>query len=121
MDMDLLRHAALAGLGFVMLPSVLIAGELAAGTLRAVEKGWCLVRGEVNAVYPRHRASSPKVRALVSFLRERLADVPHWVHRLRAETDFCCSRFGSGAIRATSPGGLGSDPPNIGALVAASA
>lgn len=77
-DMDLLRQAAVAGLGFAMLPSFLIAAELAAGTLGAVQGNWRLVRGEVNAVYPRHRVVSPKVRALIDFLRERLLDVPHW-------------------------------------------
>lgn len=77
-DMDLLRHAAVAGLGFVMLPSFLIAAELASGTLMAVRGDWQLVRGEVNAVYPRHRVASPKVHALVEFLRGRLIGIPHW-------------------------------------------
>jgi DNA-binding transcriptional LysR family regulator len=77
-DMDLLRHTALAGLGFVMLPSFLIAAELAAGTLVAVKGDWQLIRGEVNAVYPRHRLMSPKVRLLIEFLRKRLAQVPRW-------------------------------------------
>lgn len=77
-DMDLLRHAALAGLGFVMLPSFLIAAELASGALCSVQGNWRLVRGEVHAVYPAHRVASPKVRVLIEFLRERLADVPHW-------------------------------------------
>jgi DNA-binding transcriptional LysR family regulator len=78
-DMDLLRHAALGGLGFVMLPSFLIAAELASGTLRAIEGDWQLVRGEVHAVYPRHRVASPKVRVLIDYLREQLAGVPRWI------------------------------------------
>jgi DNA-binding transcriptional LysR family regulator len=59
-DMDLLRHAALGGPGFVMPPSFLIAPELASGTLRAIEGDWQIVRGEVHAVYPRHRVASPR-------------------------------------------------------------
>ncbi len=77
-DMELLRHAALAGLGFAMLPGFLIATELAAGTLRVVQGDWRLVRGEVNAIYPRHRVASPKVRVLIDFLRARLTDMPLW-------------------------------------------
>ena len=87
-DMDLLRQAAVAGLGFAMLPSFLIAGELAAGTLQAVQGNWHLVRGEVNAVYLRHRVASPKVRALIDFLREQLVEVPYWTPPGRAGQAF---------------------------------
>ena len=83
-DMDLLRHAAMAGLGFFMVPSFLIANELANGALVAVHGTWQLVRGEVNAVYPRHRVASTKVRALIEFLRARLVTTPHWTPPARS-------------------------------------
>jgi DNA-binding transcriptional LysR family regulator len=78
-DMDRLRHAALSGLGFVMLSSFLIAAELESGTLRVIEGDWQLIRSEVHAVYPRHRVASLRVRALIDYLREQLAEVPRWM------------------------------------------
>ena len=78
-DMELLRHAALAGLGFLMLPGFLVGDDLAAGRLAAIDGDWELVRGEVHAVYPARRHTSAKVRALIDFLRERLACEPYWV------------------------------------------
>ena len=75
-DMDLLHHAALAGVGFAMLPGFLLAPDLASDGLRAVEGDWTLQRGEVHAVHV--GPASPGVRALTHFLRERLAGLPHW-------------------------------------------
>lgn len=80
-DMGLLRHAALAGLGFLLLPGFLVGDDLAAGRLVAVSGDWELVRGQVHAVYPARRRTAAKVRAFIDFLRDRLAREPYWVGR----------------------------------------
>jgi DNA-binding transcriptional LysR family regulator len=82
-DMDLLRHAALAGVGYAMLPGFLLAQDLASGALRAAEGDRTLQRGEVHAVYA--GPASPAARAIVRFLRERLASLPHWSRGRGAE------------------------------------
>jgi DNA-binding transcriptional LysR family regulator len=85
--MDLLRHAARAGVGFAMLPGFLLAPDLASDGLRAVEGDWTLQRGEVHAVHV--GPASPGVRALTSFLRERLAGLPHWSSGRSAAPALC--------------------------------
>jgi DNA-binding transcriptional LysR family regulator len=75
-DMDLLRHAALAGVGFAMLPRFLLAGDLASGALVPVEGDWTVQRGEVHAVYA--APSLPATRALIGFLREHVPRLPGW-------------------------------------------
>ena len=77
-DMDLLRHAAIAGRGFIMLPSFLLAAELADGRLQLIDGDWRLTQGEVSAVYPAHRVTSPKLRVFIDFLASHLREAPHW-------------------------------------------
>lgn len=78
-DMDVLRQAALAGLGFALLPRFVAGREIEAGSLRVLALSADLVPVEVHAVYPGHRIPGPGARALADFLQRRMARLPHWI------------------------------------------
>ncbi|ADO49001.1 transcriptional regulator, LysR family [[Enterobacter] lignolyticus SCF1] len=69
-DMLALREAAIAGIGIVQLPLLMVREQLARGELRAVLKAWEPRREVIHAVYPSRRGLLPAVRALVDFLTE---------------------------------------------------
>lgn len=62
------RAAALAGLGFCILPDFIAEPELKAGRLVRVLEGCMPNNGGIFAVYPHRRYLPAKVRALVDFL-----------------------------------------------------
>ncbi|MNF16174.1 DNA-binding transcriptional activator GcvA [compost metagenome] len=65
-----LRQAALAGVGVVHLPSVVVQADLNAGRLVNVLPDWAPRTGLVHAVFPSRRGLLPSVRALLDFLEE---------------------------------------------------
>lgn len=70
-DFDVLRQAALAGLGVVQLPRMLIRNELRQGLLLELLPGWAPAHEMVHAVFPSRRGLLPAVRALIDFLAGR--------------------------------------------------
>ena len=62
------REAALAGLGYAMVPHAVVSDDLAAGRLVEVLQRHELNASAVYAVYPHRRHLSGKVRAFVDFL-----------------------------------------------------
>jgi DNA-binding transcriptional LysR family regulator len=68
---DLLRSAALAGMGIADLPDFLVGEDVAAGRLVSLLDGFIAQDGAVHAVYPHSRHLSPKVRVFIDFLAER--------------------------------------------------
>lgn len=75
-DFVLRKTAALAGIGATMLPSVLCAKELAAGTLVRVLPAWGFSGGNLQAVYSHRRGLLPAIRAFIDFLAEAYAREP---------------------------------------------
>jgi DNA-binding transcriptional LysR family regulator len=77
----LLRSAALAGAGLAVLPTFMVAGDLAAGRLRAVmESSFVGAALGIYAVYsqaPQARRAPPKVRAFVDLLVSHFR-TPRW-------------------------------------------
>ena len=70
---EMLRDAAVAGLGIVSLPDFIVAAALADGRLVPVLDA-CRPEGfNVYAVSPQHRQSSLLVRAFSDFLAERFS------------------------------------------------
>jgi DNA-binding transcriptional LysR family regulator len=67
-DMIALRSAALAGIGVVQLPDMMVRAELAQGDLVFVMAGWAPRPGIVHAVFPSRRGLLPAVRALIDYL-----------------------------------------------------
>lgn len=68
-----LRDAAVAGVGVVQLPTMMITGQLASGALVRVIPAWQPRREIVHAVFASRRGMLPSVRALIDFLGERFA------------------------------------------------
>ncbi|WP_434569031.1 LysR family transcriptional regulator [Pseudomonas sp. Z3-8] len=69
---DLLRDAAIAGMGITYLPTFILGEALRDGRLIQVLEGFETEPLTLSAVYPQHRQSSRPVRALVEFLREHM-------------------------------------------------
>ncbi|MGF6777332.1 LysR family transcriptional regulator [Paraburkholderia sp. GAS334] len=70
---ELVRDAAVAGLGIAWLPEFIVADALRAGTLVTVLDDFEPSPFGLFAVYPQHRQGSGTIRAFTSFLREALA------------------------------------------------
>ncbi len=75
---DVLREAAIAGLGLVVLPTFLVGDAVAAGTLRILLPEYEFFDPAIHAIWPPNRQLSTKVRALVDFLTERFGGTPYW-------------------------------------------
>lgn len=70
---ELVRDAAIAGLGLAYLPTFIVGQALADGTLVSVMEALCPPPAAVYAVYQQHRQASLSVHAFVEFLRSSLA------------------------------------------------
>jgi DNA-binding transcriptional LysR family regulator len=70
---EVIRDAAIAGLGIALLPDFIVGEALAAGRLVEVLAQWRQPPSAVHVVYPRHREGSVTIRAFAQFLRTRLA------------------------------------------------
>jgi DNA-binding transcriptional LysR family regulator len=70
-DMAALRVAALAGIGVVQMPNMLIADDCTRGELVSVVPQWTPIREIVHAVFASRRGLLPSVRALLDHLAER--------------------------------------------------
>jgi DNA-binding transcriptional LysR family regulator len=72
-DMSVLLQAALAGMGVVQLPTMMIWQDIEAGRLIHVTPEWRPRDGIIHAVFPSRRGLLPSVRALLDFLAEACA------------------------------------------------
>jgi DNA-binding transcriptional LysR family regulator len=72
-DMLALREAAMAGIGVVQLPILMVKDQLASGELVRVLDAWEPRREVIHAVYPSRRGLLPSVRTLVDFLTAEYA------------------------------------------------
>lgn len=71
-DWLILKQAARAGLGIVVLPEEICAPEIAAGHLETVLPEWTLPGAALHIVYASRRGLIPAVRSFVDFIAERL-------------------------------------------------
>ncbi len=69
---ELLRDAAVQGMGITYLPTFIVGAALKDGRLVPVLDDLRPEPLTLSAVYPQHRQASRPVQALVEFLRERL-------------------------------------------------
>jgi DNA-binding transcriptional LysR family regulator len=74
---EMLRAAAVAGLGICILPSFIAAPAFEDRTLEPLLPDYPLEEGALHAVMP-SRATTARVRALVDFLAERFGPEPSW-------------------------------------------
>ncbi|WP_097459450.1 LysR family transcriptional regulator [Mangrovitalea sediminis] len=68
---ELLRDAAIAGLGLAFLPTFIIAPALSDGRLVSLLDAFRPPATSIYAVYPQHRQSSLLIRSLTDFLHDR--------------------------------------------------
>jgi len=80
---DMMYAAALAGIGLARLSTIIVGADIRAGRLLPVLTDYATDSTSMYAIYPHRRHLSPKVRAFVDFLVEKLSPVPPW------ETDIC--------------------------------
>jgi DNA-binding transcriptional LysR family regulator len=75
---DLLRDAACAGLGIVILPTFIAAPALESGELVPILRNYLLDENALHLVMPPGRAATARVRALIDFLAARFGPEPSW-------------------------------------------
>jgi DNA-binding transcriptional LysR family regulator len=67
-DMNILKNAAIAGVGAASLPLRVVKDEIDAGQLVELTPQWRPVEGVITAVFPSRRGLLPSVRSLIDFL-----------------------------------------------------
>lgn len=70
-DMIALRNAALAGVGVVQLPTMMVCDQLAQGKLIRLLQDWAPRHEIIHVVFPSRRGLLPLVRALIDYLAQR--------------------------------------------------
>jgi DNA-binding transcriptional LysR family regulator len=75
---DMLRDAAVAGLGIALLPTFIAGSAIRSGELQVIELGVQPAAEAVYVAHPEGRRPSAKLRAFVQCLREAFGDPPYW-------------------------------------------
>jgi len=75
---EVLRDAAVRGLGITLLPTFIVGQDLQRGTLQIVLPDYHPPELSISVIYPVNRHLSTKVRLLVDFLQERFGEQPSW-------------------------------------------
>jgi len=75
---EMLREAACAGLGVVILPTFIASGAINSGKLEVILGDYPLPENGLHVVMPPGRATTARVRALVEFLAGRFGPEPDW-------------------------------------------
>jgi LysR family transcriptional regulator AphB len=69
-DFVMLKQALVDGLGIAVLPDYMSRKEVASGQLVNILPSWGMAAVDVYALYPKHRAKIPKVKAFLDFVSE---------------------------------------------------
>ena len=75
---DILKAAAISGLGVTLLPTFIAGPDLGAGRLRQVLTDYCPPEISIYVVFPSRRYLSAKVKTFVDFLSGYFGDTPSW-------------------------------------------
>lgn len=75
---DMIRDAAIAGLGIALLPMFIVGPPLKAGELAAIDIGMQPEEESIFIAHPDGRHPSAKLRALADHLRESFGSPPYW-------------------------------------------
>jgi DNA-binding transcriptional LysR family regulator len=74
-DMMALRSAAVAGVGVVQLPTMIIREQIANGALTRLIPDWIPRREIIHAVFSSRRGLLPSVRSLIDYLAQRFSEL----------------------------------------------
>lgn len=83
---DVLRAAAVAGLGVALAPTFIVGDDLRAGRLETALEGFEAPPLAIHAVFPPGRHPTAKVRAFVDHMIAALGPRPYWDEGLPEET-----------------------------------
>ena len=75
---DLLRAAAIAGLGITLLPTFIVGEDIRRGRLQVVLENFRPPELAINAIYPSRRYLSARVRTFIDFIGAAFAGLPDW-------------------------------------------
>ncbi len=75
---DMMRDAAVAGLGIALLPTFICGPAIRAGELSVVDIGVAAEPESIYVAHPEGRHPSAKLRAFAQCLREAFGDPPYW-------------------------------------------
>ena len=75
---DMLRDAAIAGLGIALIPMFIVGADVAAGKLETIEIGVQPELEYIHIAHPEGRRPSVKLRALADHLRAAFGSPPYW-------------------------------------------
>ena len=75
-DLDVVRDAALGGVGFALLPRFAITDLIDSGRLRVLAASAALLSTPLHAVFPAHAIPTQEAQALADFVRRRLVVAP---------------------------------------------
>lgn len=75
---DMMRDAAVAGLGIALLPSFIAGAAIQAGALKVVDVGVQAAAESIYVAHPEGRHASAKLRAFTECIREAIGDPPYW-------------------------------------------
>lgn len=75
---EVLRDAAVKGLGIALLPTFIVASDLKQGTLQTVLSDYCPREIFVCVIYPANRHLSTKIQLFTHFLKARFGEKPDW-------------------------------------------
>jgi DNA-binding transcriptional LysR family regulator len=75
---DVMRDAAVAGLGIALLPTFIAGDAIRSGALRLIDVGLQAAAESIYVAHPEGRRASAKLRAFVQCLREAFGVPPYW-------------------------------------------
>jgi DNA-binding transcriptional LysR family regulator len=75
---DMMRDAAIAGLGIALLPAFIVGASVREGLLQEISIGHEPDEEFVFMAHPEGRNASAKLRAVVQHLRNAFGDPPYW-------------------------------------------
>ena len=115
-DPAALQPALLTGEGLMLTADVMVRAYAEHGYVQRVLAGWTGPTAELNAVFPRGQGKSPKVRAFVDFLIERVKFDADYMEELCPNHQCCEAELEIAA--ATAAASIGSAAPALPAVVA---
>ncbi len=73
-----IRAALLEGVGIARIPTFVVGKDIREGRLIPILRDYEILDVTIYLVYPQRRHLSPKVRAFVDFMAERVTVTPYW-------------------------------------------
>lgn len=73
-----LKEMLMAGMGIMRTPTFVVGQDIQEGRLFQLLPDYEAIEGAIYVVYPQRRHLSPKVRAFIDFMVERISETPYW-------------------------------------------